>query len=693
MGNCCKSASVTDNPKADDEKQYNNALRLVIDKDIGGFLQNGDIDTIDFEISLDEMKVNPKEKSMDVIVEEFSQLDGVKQYDLFMKAAKQVYGESVAKQADIIKQRINKIDMGEEKIDNNVISITQYVINELQKAIDNNQNVKAAGADRAFTAIVDPAPNGILLKLTELGYRNPNCNDLITENLSLLTTDAQQKIERKNMSLIEAGCYVRDIENYYWPPDNPNADPDPKKEYWSLHRSNLYDSNGNIYHCLPNRGGFEYLSYVGLSSVGAMGFSATNYDKKGANIGDIASAILSLRLLTVQNGIINHYQIEPTNGIHNSDAAEKLKSQNPSVILIQDDQIFSDVVTSMGTYGVITHCYIELADAYWLVIKKQIVEFTIKNQQPWIDAYNKVANDPNVWQFEAYFQPYHDRVLLIKQQKCRMLISSWEKPKLENIDPETFKPNTREEIIKYGGAGTNIDDFPTSTVLLAAHVTQLLSNSISKYKIGVAGLIFALNVALKEDLISENTDPNTGKKVDTLTMSCIEALDLGTPNLIPTNTSGNSFNMSQSVNATQDYMSYLNQQLNDNHLAITSPLATRFSAKSYGSVACAGEYDTAWIEQPMLTVGKDDSMTKGSYDTAYNNSVTLLTNTLNWFLSQYKGKIHWGEWFDETNPLGYEKWWQNILQSNKDSFFANYKKFNSDKVFSNTFTANSGMDV
>ena len=200
--------------------------------------------------------------------------------------------------------------------------------------------------------------DGIRIDLSKKGFRNPNCADLIDVNL--LTNEATSEVNNGNLILIEGGCFIGDIADYYWPPDK---------------YSNLIDpSNGKHYKVLPTRGGYKWLSMIGLTSVGGMGYSRYN-ENDGCNVGDIGSAIVSLTLLTVEDGEIKKYQIEPATGakvqVHNKNAKTALAEQG--ITLIQDNQIFSDVRTSMGTYGVITHAYITLEDAYYLEVVREKV--------------------------------------------------------------------------------------------------------------------------------------------------------------------------------------------------------------------------------------------------------------------------------------------------------------------------------
>lgn len=303
--------------------------------------------------------------------------------------------------------------------------------------------------------------------------------------------------------------------------------------------------------------------------------------------------MLSIRLLTVQNGKSLQYQIEPSvgnGGIFSHDSKSVLLAKH-DVCLIQDDQIFSDVIVSMGTYGVITHLYIKLIDAFWVTERREWALFTLKDQTTWINKYDEIANRYDVFQLQAWFNPCTGP---LNCTTCSMILSYFIKENNET------KPNAKEEIVKYGGANRNYKTYTLTTMLLAGVVVQCVSMISSKKTMSVA-----LHMSLKETEIKENKNPNTGRYTKSMTMSYVEALDFGTPNGIPNNTCGNSMKLQNAIKATTRYIKFLNKIANNSGLIASAPFALRFCQKSFGSVSCAGECDVAWIEQPMLTIAKD----------------------------------------------------------------------------------------
>ena len=175
--------------------------------------------------------------------------------------------------------------------------VTSYVHKQLKEIIASGVHGKARGAGRAFTNVVNPkGRDGIRIDLSKQGFRNANKNDLIDE--TLLTQEARDEVKEGNLVLVEGGCFIGDIADTYWPPE----------QY-----SSLTDSSGKPFKVLPTRGGYKWLSLTGLSSVGGMGYARFN-EKDGCNIADIGSSIVSLRLVTVECGEIKTYQIEPKTG-------------------------------------------------------------------------------------------------------------------------------------------------------------------------------------------------------------------------------------------------------------------------------------------------------------------------------------------------------------------------------------------
>ena len=105
------------------------------------------------------------------------------------------------------------------------------------------------------------------MNLSKKGFRKPNCDELVDKKL--LTFGARKRYSEGNIALIEAGCFVGDITDHFWPPS----------KYGSL----INQDTNRPYKVLPNRGGYKYLSLVGLSAVGAMGYARYNV-KDGCNL-------------------------------------------------------------------------------------------------------------------------------------------------------------------------------------------------------------------------------------------------------------------------------------------------------------------------------------------------------------------------------------------------------------------------
>ena len=88
------------------------------------------------------------------------------------------------------------------------------------------------------------------------------------------------------------------------------------------------------------------------------------------------------------------------------------------------------------------------------------MEFTPNDQKPWIDRFNELRIDPEIFGLEVYYNPY-----IGITQKCKAVFTIWKKlPESQDI-----KPNTAEEIMKYGGAGRNYKKMSLSTILFTAN--------------------------------------------------------------------------------------------------------------------------------------------------------------------------------------------------------------------------------
>lgn len=623
-------------------------------------------------------------------IAEFAKLPANEQYDAMKSALEQQYKQSLLEESDkrqkkrdallinapaipkpveylkddlrYVSYRAGKYSIKEEiesKTTEKVYTspptgVTEYVKNELQKAISFQSTAKAVTADRAFTGVSKPlSPNGVTLQLTLQGYRKVDC----PINSDLLTADAVTKVNSNNIVLIESGALVGDVEDHYW----------PTEDYDSLTWKDG-PNKGKPYHALPNRGGYTQLSVVGLASVGAMGFS-NNY-KNQPNQGALQQSILSLRLVAYRDGAIQEYQIEPlTNAIHNSDAKAKLAAQG--VTLIQNDDTFSDVITSVGTFGVITHAYITLVDAFYLAMYRKKVTL-----DEWETEYNALCNDQTVYSFECWYNPYEFKIGQITI-KPSMLASIWRK--------HDGPPDNQEYIVKYGGV--NRGSMPLWAVELSGLIPQIGA------VIGCKDLVaFALNLSL--DAVKITAPPRGTDKESYLVMSCIEAVDFGTANLVPNITGGNAFKIEDSIKAVNGYFNWLNSDANKLGLIVSVPPALRFAAQSYGSISCAGEYNVGWIEQPLVTVGQYYPFLNIIYALSLFKDKLLLEASRVYFYENFNGKIHWGLWFPEDLIMDISHpWFGSIGSTNMTSFLDNYKYFNNEKLFSNGFTLRSWMDL
>ena len=202
--------------------------------------------------------------------------------------------------------------------------------------------------------------------LTQLGFRNVDC----TIEKSVLTSDAHRRIRKQNLVLIESGALVGDINEYYWPRDKHGS---------------LKDKNDESYHVLANGCGCN---------------------DSECNVSAIKSCIESIELVTVKDDEVIAYQVEPENGIHDSQwGVQVLESQG--VQLIQDNQAFNDVLMNMynGCYGVVTRIYVRMENAYYLTPYSEKV--LLKNWEKRFDEIVKCINtNGEVEDWQIFGNPY-----------------------------------------------------------------------------------------------------------------------------------------------------------------------------------------------------------------------------------------------------------------------------------------------
>lgn len=503
--------------------------------------------------------------------------------------------------------------------------ITTFVTDSLNTVIKSGKTLHAVGPNYSSN-FSDVGSGDIQLKLTSKGYINVAC----TIDTSVLTKEAAMHVENGYIIDIEAGATVGDINDVYW----------PTSEYKSLTKG-----DGSTYKVIPNRGGYLGLSVIGLSQVGAMGYSNYLLDSKtnkyNPNLGSIQDAILSLRLLTVEDDKVVSYQIESSsNPIHDK---SKWSSIEKDVTLIQDDSLFSDVITSFGSYGVITHAFIKLTDAYYLANTRFCI--IPANFQFMFD---QISNDKSVHMVQFWVNPYgNDNTTdTVKQLIVADVFRKIESTEYSNsLNP--YKPKSTDEL------------------LIAAVVSELL-------QILQLGTSIPLWFAL-EDLA----------RSEIYIQPCVEALNFKPGYTVTTTSNGIAFDMNKYnvVSTIQAYISWLNdyQSKNGKEYCVTSPFAVRFAKQSNGILSPAGTFDVCWVEQPMVTMWPFQSDAKTIAE-------TLLNDQRKWFQSNYGGKLHFGLWFNSKDSGNLD----NYIVT--DTWKTHYKKFNSSKIFKNGFTTLAGFD-
>ena len=562
-----------------------------------------------------------------------------------------------------IKKEVEKLmkEDNEENKDGDVPvsgeSITDFCISQLKRALNEQKTAKAisAGLSLQFTTGVGYTDNKSGIEINLKYFTNAACDI----DVSVLNSESQGKFEEKLLVCCESGVKVHHVEKQYWPDtyEHPNI------------VTTTNPSTGEYYTCLPNRGGSDQLSLVGLASVGAMGYGTNNPKVNGFQFGGIQNVIASIRCLTVEKdeetgeNVIKHYQIEPSvesgNSIHDKEKWDSNPNYN-NIILIQDDKTYNNWVSSIGTYGIITHVFV--------IMKK--AQFYVQNRKSykaahWDTKYKELCSDPNVYKFEMYFVPYKD----LGHDNGYYVYNAY------TIAPDSvLNPNTQHTIQKYGGICRSPDKILPYAA--AALVTLIANCPLLRDTLLAPAVGWGLNGTCTKHLPKKDQIPDT----DGIVMTCVQALNFETGNLIKTNTMGMCFptldeNGNDNVIPTvNNYLDFMRHQAKDKGWYATSPVALRFAKKSPGTVSAAGDYDIAWLEQPMV---------KGT-----DHTTTLLERNFKdfWMKSVPRVKINWGMYFEESPKV-----WQNV--DDFESFRDMYKKYNSGKIFCNNFTKNTGLDV
>ncbi|MEM7036870.1 MAG: hypothetical protein AAF570_07825, partial [Bacteroidota bacterium] len=278
----------------------------------------------------------------------------------------------------------------------------QSILNILTRALNSGVRVKAAGSGHSYS---DVATTPDFFINTHGLNATANASKPLTGQLSQeqLRTDLpliwqeanwQDYDPEKNHALYEteAGITIHDLNKKLW-------------------KANLG---------LLNMGGYDGQTMVGAVSTSTHG--------SGITLGPFPSMVRSLVLATTghYNGTkigsakpingISLYRIEPSDGITNPD-----KYDDPNVLLIQNDQCFESVVTSMGCMGVIYSVVIEVSQNYWLseVRTKSDWASTMAKLQPNPDNPNSLPDIlHNNRHFEFYQSPYPNSDGLYPNIEC-----------------------------------------------------------------------------------------------------------------------------------------------------------------------------------------------------------------------------------------------------------------------------------
>ncbi|HEV7333093.1 MAG TPA: patatin-like phospholipase family protein [Flavisolibacter sp.] len=367
---------------------------------------------------------------------------------------------------------------------------------------------------------------------------------------------------------------------------------------------------------LLNQPGYEGLSFFGAASVGGHG--------SGIQLAPLCDAIRSVLLLCFhQDGHLVMKRLEPRNGI--TDPTQH-QQQFPTIELVQDDAAFNACKVAVGCLGVVYSLIIETQSSFYLEERRTLENWAVLRTQ--ITA---KLNDPSIHSIHIWFNPYSVR----GTHSC--VLTEYRR-----------KGNRRQGVRGFG-----------VTFGLIPKLGALLLWCMENFPRQLPAL---LNSSLKATV---NHAP--------VIMPCYEALNFGTPNLVPVHATNCSIPADKAI-AVADMLFQLADQRYEKGAYITCPIGFRFTAPSEGFLSPQFGRASCMIELPLIK----------------NTDFALETISafLELLITQADGRPHWGQRFNQVLT-------PEVVQTIYPKFQA-FKELYKDYgqgSFANKFTAQIGLDV
>eukprot|EP01128_Nolandella_sp_AFSM9_P004525 TRINITY_DN2041_c0_g1_i1.p1 TRINITY_DN2041_c0_g1~~TRINITY_DN2041_c0_g1_i1.p1 ORF type:complete len:930 (-),score=230.20 TRINITY_DN2041_c0_g1_i1:107-2896(-) len=428
---------------------------------------------------------------------------------------------------------------------------------------------------------------------------------------------------------------------------------------------------------LLNQTGYNKLTISGTAAVSAQGSGLAHPAQQ--------DMILSIRLFTIdleQKGDdkVKYLQIEPKKGITNPKRFKKEQNAPGSDFakyeLIQDDDVFYSVVTSLGCFGIVTSLIVKSLVLDGPIIRPDGVKIVTRTKYlrehreflSWneckvkVAQFNQKTTDPNFHSYEVWLNPYSDKFSHKDGSKASACLMHWTWVEEPNDIP-------RPDSIRYGDSiGNQIFDVFGAKAMSWSSMIHL--DKITGW---------FLDIYLKSTVGKEDGDPQL--PIDT-------ALDFGPTNNVPVACSAVAVDAKHWVEICDELIDYFRTlQKAKDHLVITTPIDIRCVAPSNAHLSMQYKRSTALVEIPLVKEWMQDNnmeilakFRQHMKDTWNGNGPTLI---------DAKPRQHMGLTFDPSVQVLSEIWEPEAIAAWK----ANYKRFNKHGVFSNKFTQSMGFDA
>ncbi|RUS28349.1 hypothetical protein BC938DRAFT_481985 [Jimgerdemannia flammicorona] len=266
---------------------------------------------------------------------------------------------NISKKQDIAQNHLQNVEFTPAFIRHDIATLDQLV-NLMATAEKEGSHVKAVGSFYAFGNVCET--DGILVKTDLLSQ----CTQT---DLSRLTEHAKADAEKNDIVYFEvlSGTTFADIIKV-------------------LNKHNR---------ALINLGGFTGQSIAGATSTSTHG--------SGINIPPLSSMIVSVHLIAPGG---HQYRIEPSNGITNPTA---FRSANTNVTLIQDSEVFSASVVSIGSLGISYSFTIITIPIYSLIETREMLTWETVKPTMMTEIVEKHRN------VEIWVNPYTGEALVTKR--------------------------------------------------------------------------------------------------------------------------------------------------------------------------------------------------------------------------------------------------------------------------------------